>query len=122
MADLEQCVADVRSAGLIRRRLRGGYRVTLRGTRVLRDVCLRDEEVRTEMSKQAEKWESGTMTKAERREALVELVLLAWKRDRMAEADALADLRSIGFDPLAPESRAEMRDKLGFDPFGEEEK
>jgi hypothetical protein len=121
VADLEEFVADAESAGLIRRRLRGGYKVTLRGSHYARDACLRHEDLRAHMSKQADEWASGTMTKAERREALVELVLLAWNKDQIAEADALADLRSQGFDPLAPETRAEMRDKFGFEPFIEEE-
>jgi hypothetical protein len=100
MSDLQQSVAGAKSAGLIRKRFRGGYRVTLSGTRYLRDVCGRDQEVRAEMSQQAEQWESRTITKAERREALFALVLLAWKKDRVAEAEALAALRSDGFDPL----------------------
>jgi hypothetical protein len=40
------------------------------------------------------------MTKAERREALIELVLLAWTRDRdrIGAAEDIADLRSQGLD------------------------
>ena len=98
MSDREQCVDDVRSAGLIRRRLLGGYRPTRRGNRYLRDAILRDEDVRAQMSTQTDRWESGAMTKAERREALIELVLLAWTRDRIGAAEAIADLRSQGLD------------------------
>ena len=100
MPDREQCVDDVRSAGLIRRRLLGGYRLTRRGNRYLRDAILRDEDLRAQMSKQTDRWESGAMTKAERREALIELVLLAWTRDRdrIGAADDIADLRSQGLD------------------------
>jgi hypothetical protein len=54
-------------------------------------------------AKQAEEWESGAVTKSERREMLVDLVLLGWKNDRAGEAAALADLRSQGFDPLGGE-------------------
>jgi hypothetical protein len=98
MSDREQCVDDVRSAGLIRRRLLDGYRLTRRGNRYLRNAILRDEDLRAQMSKQTDRWESGTMTKAERREALVELVLLAWTRDRIGTPEAIADLRSQGLD------------------------
>jgi hypothetical protein len=97
MADL----VELQRAGLIRRRLRGGYRVTLKGTRYLRDVCARNQEVRAKMSQQAEKWESGELPKSGRREALVDLVVLGWKNDRTDEAKALADLRSQGFDPIS---------------------
>ena len=98
MPDREQCVDDVRSAGLIRRRLLGGYRLTLEGNWYLRDAVLRDEDLRAQMSKQTDRWESGAMTKAERREALIELVLLAWTRAGIGAAEAIADLRSQGLD------------------------
>jgi hypothetical protein len=100
MSELDQSVAEVCSAGLIRRRrFRGGHRVTLKGNRYLRDAILRDEELRAEMSKRIDRWESGAMTKAERREALVELVVLGWTRDRKGEAEAVADLRAQALDP-----------------------
>ena len=38
------------------------------------------------------------MTKAEKREALVELVVLAWKHDREAEYEAANELREQGID------------------------
>jgi hypothetical protein len=93
-------LADVRRAGYVRRRLLGGYRVALKGTWYLRDVCARDEEVHSKMSKYADEWAAGGMTKRERREAKVALVLLGWKRDRIGEAEAVAELRSSGFDPI----------------------
>src|SRR5438132_1586984 len=104
---------DVRRAGLVKRRLLGGCRVTLKGTRYVRDdVARRDEVVRAKLSGYAEQWESGAMTKGERREALVELVLLAWQRDEAHEAEALAALRSSGYDPLEVEAlrRGEKRE------------
>lgn len=77
--------ADVRRAGLIlRRRLRGGLGATFKGTAYLRDAILRNEELRAEMSKQIDKWEAGAMTKAEKREALVALIVL--ERTRPARA------------------------------------
>ena len=98
MSDREQCVDDVRSAGLIRRRLLGGYRVTREGNRYLRDAILRDEDLGAQMSRQTHGWEAGEMTKEERRTALIELVVLAWTRDRRGAAEAIADLRSQGLD------------------------
>ena len=101
MSEREQCVDDVRNAGLIRRRLLGGYRLTVKGNRHLRDTILRDEDLRAQMSKQTDRWESGAMTKAERREALIELVLLGWTRDRpIGAAEEIADLRAQGLDDL----------------------
>jgi hypothetical protein len=73
--------------------------VTLAGTRYLRDRARLHEDVRAELSKNAEAWESGTMTKADKRDALVSLVVLAWKLDEEAMAEARADLRAHGFDP-----------------------
>jgi hypothetical protein len=99
--DHELAIEEAHRAGFLRRGLRRGYRVTLKGTRYLRDACSRHGDVRFEMSKHAEKWESGTMTKPERREALVELVAVAWEKDVVAEAEALAELRAQGFDPFA---------------------
>ena len=98
MPDREQCVDDVRSAGLIRRRLLGGSRLTLEGNWYLRDAVLRDEDLRAQMSKLTDRWQSGAMTKAERRETLVELVLLAWTRAGIGAAEDIADLRSQGLD------------------------
>lgn len=98
MPNREQCVGDVRSAGLIRRRLLGGYRLTLKGNWYLHDAILRDEDLRAQMSKQTDRWESGAMTKTERREALVELVLLAWTRVGIGATNDIADLRSQGLD------------------------
>ena len=98
MSDRERCVDDVRSAGLIRRRLLGGYRLTRRGNRYLRDAILRDEDLRAQMSKQTDRWESGAMTKAERCEALIDLVVLAWTRAGKGAAEDFADLRSQGLD------------------------
>jgi hypothetical protein len=98
MSEREQCVDDVRSAGFIRRRLLGGYRLTRRGNWYLRDAILRDEDLRVQMSKQIVRSESGAMTKAERREGLLELVLLAWTRAGKGAAEDFADLRSQGLD------------------------
>jgi hypothetical protein len=95
----EISLCDVREAGLVRKRLRGGHSVTLKGTRYLRDACARNEELRREMSKQADIWAEGRMSKTEKREALVALVRLAWEQDVVGEAEALASLRSLGFDP-----------------------
>jgi hypothetical protein len=97
MPDRER-VDDVRSAGLIRRRLLGGYRLTREGNRYLHDAILRDEDLRAQMSEQTDRWASGAMTKAERREALIELVLLAWPRDRAGAPEDIANLRSQGLD------------------------
>ena len=108
--------ADVRRAGFIRRRLRGGYKMTaVKGKVYLRDAVQRHDELRAELSKQIDNWEAGAMTKAEKREALVALIVLAWKKDREGEAEAAAELRSSGVDVLAPDLRAELR-KLGVDP------
>ncbi len=74
--------------------------MTVKGTWYLRDVCGRDEVVRARMSEQADEWAEGRMTKREKREAGVGLVLLGWKRDRIGEAEAVAELRSSGFDPI----------------------
>jgi hypothetical protein len=118
VAGLQQSIDEARRAGLIRRRLRGGYRVTLAGSRYVRDAARRDADVRAELSKLAEVWETSGKKKAEKREGLVSLVLLAWERDETAEADALAGLRSQGLDPLAPEIREKMHEEFGFDPLG----
>jgi hypothetical protein len=92
----EISLSDVREAGLVRKRLRGGHKVTLKGTRYLRDACSRNEALRREMSKQADRWAEGKMSKAQKREALVALVRLAWEQDVIAEAEASASLRSRG--------------------------
>jgi len=105
---------------LVKKRLFGGYKLTLKGTWYLRDRAGLHEDVRAKLSEYAEKWESGAMTKRERREGRVELVVLAWERDEIEMADAVAGPRAQGFDPLAPEGRADTRDKLGFDPLDTE--
>jgi hypothetical protein len=96
----EAHLAAVQRAGYVRRRLFGGYRMTIKGGWYLRDACARHEALHAELSKQTERWESGAMTKRDRREALVELVLHGWELDRTEEAEAVAELRSQGFDPL----------------------
>ncbi len=112
----EARLTDVRRAGLVKKRLFGGYKLTLKGTWYLRDRAGLHEDVRAKLSEYAEKWESGAMTKSERREGQVELVALAWERDETEMADAVADLRAKGYDPLAPEVPEEMDDELEFDP------
>ena len=102
---------------MVRRRLLGGYRLTLRGTWYMRDRARLHENVGAKLSEYAEVWESGAMTKRERREAQVELVMLAWEKDEAMMAESVAELRAQGFDPLAPDVRASLREKLGHDPF-----
>jgi hypothetical protein len=62
-------------------------------------LSARNEELRREMSRQADRWAEGKMSKTEEREALVALVRLAWEQDVLGEAEALASLRSLGYDP-----------------------
>ena len=97
VADLD----EPQRRGLIRRRLRGGYASTRSGRRYLRDVILRNDELRAEMGTQIDLWESGEMTKDGRREALVELIGRGWEWDGLQQAEGLASLRAVGFDPLA---------------------
>ena len=88
-------------AGLIAKRWRGGYRMTaVKGKVYYREALNKYPDLRAQLSKQIDKWEAGEMTEAERREALVELVLRARARDRRDATEALADMRSQGFDPL----------------------
>ena len=97
MSDLDELLR----AGRIRKRLRGGYTPTRQGRRYLRDVILRDEELRAEMGKQIELFEAGELSEDGRREALVDIIRRAWERDGAGEAEALAVLRTKGLDPIA---------------------
>ena len=72
--------------------------MTRKGLRFLRDICQWDEETRARMSEGAARWEAG----ANKQETQVEVVLFAWERSLTVDAEALADLRSHGFDPLGP--------------------
>jgi hypothetical protein len=89
-------LAELQRAGFVRKRLRGGYMLTRRGTWYLNNVIRRDEVLSAEALKHQER--RGEMTKDEDRETLVELAMHAWERDKANEAEALADLRAQGFD------------------------
>ena len=80
---------QMRQLGFIRRRrLRGDYKVTAKGAAYLRDVVQRDDEVREQLSRDAEKWESGEMTEVQHAMALIELIFFGLSRDMAREADA----------------------------------
>jgi hypothetical protein len=79
----------LRRLGLVRRRrLRGDYKITAAGAAYLRDVAQRDDEVRAQQSRDAEKWESGEMTEVQREMAQIELIFFGVSRDMGREAEA----------------------------------
>ena len=92
---------QARTAGLIRRRLGGGYSVTRKGGIYIRDASQRHDDVRALLSEYAKAWEAREVTKADRRDAQVDLVVRAFQADEAAESESLAALRALGFDPLA---------------------
>jgi hypothetical protein len=79
---------QLRRLGFIRRRrLRGDYKVTEEGWVYLNDVVQRDDEVREQLSRNAEKWESGEMTEVQREMARIELIFFGLSRDMGREAE-----------------------------------
>jgi hypothetical protein len=112
-------LTEPQRAGLVRRRWRGGSKATSKGRFYLRDAVQRHDDLRAELSTAAEQWESGAMTKADRHESLAVLVVLAWKLDREAEAEAVAELRSRGYDPHAARDPGGHAGQLRARPRGQ---
>lgn len=79
---------QLRRLGFIRRRrLRGDYKITAEGAAYLRDVVQRDDEVRAQLSRNSEKWESGEMTEVQRKMAQIELIFVGLSRDMGREVE-----------------------------------
>ena len=99
----EYTVEEVTKAcqhGWIRRRRFGrGLRVTAEGRRHTREWIRRDDDLRAHVALYCDKEDAGTLSRAEKREAQVEITLNAWRRNETEYQESLASLREIGFDP-----------------------
>jgi hypothetical protein len=80
-----QNLEELRRIGFPPRRLQ----ITADGAQYLLDVVQRDDEVRAQQSRDAERWESGQMTEVQREMTQIELIFFGLSRDMRREAETM---------------------------------